>query len=458
MYNKNQIVADLRKQPYASYSYSYPHKSSYGRLEPAVSLKDLWQHERRDSLFLYVHVPFCEMRCGFCNLFTRAGGDELYDRYIDALARQMQVLSQCTQAGDVATRKVSRLALGGGTPTVLDVRQLSRIFEGLELNFSALPHKIETSIETSPKTATLDRLSFLKGLGVQRISIGVQSFLEQEVHSIGRPQVNTDVVTALERIKALKFPTLNIDLIYGQPNQTVSSWMQSIQQAASYEPEELFLYPLYIRPETGLAGKQNTNETNFYRSCYREARDYLLGLGYEQFSMRCFRLKRTRTPVSAGESDGSGVDYCCQEDGMLGLGCGARSYTTHLHYSSRFAVARAKVNSIIDEWISQSDSDFSETRWGVWVSEEERQRRYVIQSLLNRSGFNVQRFEELFSVSPFDVIPELGLLRDSGFMEWTSTGWVLSQEGLELSDAIGPFLYSESASAAMARFSEMLST
>src|SRR5436189_3360665 len=123
-------ATDAERDPYVAYSYSYPHKSAYGPLDPPVALEPLWRAEQRDGLFLYAHIPFCEMRCGFCNLFARAqANDDLVNSYLSTLDRQARVMADCL--GDF---KVARFALGGGTPTFLQPHQLDRLLDQLVQN------------------------------------------------------------------------------------------------------------------------------------------------------------------------------------------------------------------------------------------------------------------------------------------------------------------------------------
>ncbi|PQO30131.1 STM4012 family radical SAM protein [Blastopirellula marina] len=429
--------------PYVAYAYSYPHKSSYGELTPAVSLDELWQQENRRNLFLYVHLPFCEMRCGFCNLFARAGGDDAtYDLYLDSVERQARRMSAAT----VGDRSVARLALGGGTPTVLSAAQLDRLFQMLVRYFDADPRQIPMSVESSPKTASQEKLDLLRQWGVERVSIGVQSFVESEVHSIGRPQQSAEVHGALSRIKQAGFPVLNIDLIYGQPQQTLASWNESLDAALRYKPEEIFLYPLYVRPQTGLGRRDIPLESDPPQTIelYRAGRDRLLAAGYRQLSMRSFTLK--------SETDDEGPEYCCQSDGMLGLGAGARSYATRLHYSSRFAVQAAGVKTILDQWVTRTEEDFGKADWGIWLTEEERQRRFIIQSLLHYKGLQRQRFIEAFGLTPETRIPELRELIDADWIEQDDDVLRLTSEGMAMSDAIGPALYSASCREALEAF------
>jgi oxygen-independent coproporphyrinogen-3 oxidase len=427
--------------PYVSYAYSYPHKSAYGPLDPPELLESLWQAECRDALFLYLHVPFCEMRCGFCNLFTRAGGDDaLVEAYLDALERQAHVLADATR-GD---RTVARFAIGGGTPTFLTAPQIERLFHLAEHHFDVSPQSIPTSIEVSPKTATEDRLQVIRERGVERVSIGVQSFRDEEAHAIGRPQRASEVRAALGRLRA--FPTLNIDLIYGQPGQTVKTWLESIRAALDYRPEELYLYPLYVRPGTGIGrhGTVKRGSDSLMRRLYCEGRDVLESAGYEQVSMRFFRLGQA--------SSTSGPNYCCQKDGMLGLGCGARSYTKSVHYSSQFAVEADDVHAILEKWIGQSVADFKTATWGCRLTHDDRQRRYVIQSLLITTGLAECDFRAMYGTGVATRFPLLSKLTEAGLIQHSGGVWRLTALGLEFSDWIGPAFYSSTCRAALERF------
>lgn len=330
--------------------------------------------ERLDALFLYLHVPFCEMRCGFCNLFTRTGApDELTGAYLDALDRQATSVLDVLDEGGRDGPVFATAAFGGGTPTYLTAPELERLCDiaGRFDGFGSGP----LGVETSPATATTDRLAVLADRGTTRVSIGVQSFLDEEARAAVRPQKRAEVEAALDRIRAVGFPTLNIDLIYGIDGQTPATWTQSLDAALAWRPEEVYLYPLYVRPLTGL-GRRARDWDDQRLTLYRIGRDHLLAEGYEQVSMRMFRLP------SAGAG---GTEYCCQTDGMVGLGCGARSYTSRLHYSFEYAVGAGQVRSIIDDYVRETD--FTTARVGFEVDDEERRRRHLIQSLLQAEGW-----------------------------------------------------------------------
>lgn len=426
----------LLADPYVGYAYAYPHKTAYRPLEPALPLEDLWRTERREALFLYFHVPFCEMRCGYCNLFATAQPrPELVTAYLAALERQAAAVRAA-----LGTASFARMAIGGGTPTCLDLAGLDVLFDLAERAFGVAPGQVPLSVETSPATATPERLALLRARGTTRASIGVQSFVEAEVHAAGRAQRTPEVAAALDRLRAAGFPVLNIDLIYGLPGQTVATWLTSLEAALCWAPEELYLYPLYVRPLTGLE-RLSPDVHDVRLDCYRAGRDFLLARGYRQISMRLFR--------AAHLPDDEGPAYCCQEDGMIGLGCGARSYTRSVHYSSEYAVGRPSIAAILRDFVRRPAERFAVADFGYVLDAEDRRRRYVIKSILHGDGLDLGAYRGLYGLEAWEDLPELNELETQGLAEREGERLRLTPPGLELTDAIGPWLYSEKVKALM---------
>jgi oxygen-independent coproporphyrinogen III oxidase len=415
--------------PFWGYAYSYPHKSAYRRLEPAVSLSEAWKRERSDSLFLYLHVPFCEYRCGFCNLFTLAGADSVltirYLRQVRAEARRVR--------NALANAHFARVAIGGGTPTFLTEGELVELLDIAAEMLGGSACDVPASCEASPSTLTQEKAKLLKSWGVSRISLGVQSFDEAESRRLGRPQWIKDVAQAIDFAREQSFPVLNLDLIYGIEGQTLSSWMRSVETAVAYRPEELYLYPLYVRPLTGLGRLPMAFDDNRLEH-YRTARAALLAAGYLQKSLRMFCLPtrdQTEGPV-----------YCCQTDGMVGLGCGARSYTTSLHYSTEFAVGRSGVRSILYDYLGREPQEFQAASHGYVLDCDDQRRRYVIQSLLQKEGLLRAPYRDRFGADVLTHLPQIRELSESGLADESPDRVCLTAVGLERSDAIGPWLYS----------------
>ncbi|GAA0381086.1 STM4012 family radical SAM protein [Streptomyces blastmyceticus] len=436
-------------RPYQSYVYAYPHKTAYRPLDDRPALEALWEREPKDALSLYLHIPFCEVRCGFCNLFTRIGApDELTGRYLDALDRQATAVRDAL--GDAAPVRFANAAFGGGTPTFLEAAELERLCDIAEKRMGAELSAIPLSVEASPATATADRLAVLAGRGATRLSLGVQSFVDAEARAAVRPQRRADVEAALGRIRDARIPVLNIDLIYGIDGQTAASWRLSLDAALAWRPEEVYLYPLYVRPLTGL-GRHADSSACAERAwdeqrlrLYRQGRDHLLAHGYEQVSMRMFR--RSDAPAQGPD------DYACQTDGMIGLGCGARSYTSALHYSFDYAVDMREIRTIIDDYTATED--FTRAAHGRYVDEDEARRRHLLQSLLQAEGMPLEDYRLRFGTDPYgDFAAELDTFAAHGWLADGPSGRLrLSPEGLAHSDALGPALFSPGVRAAMAAY------
>ncbi|MEY9895361.1 oxygen-independent coproporphyrinogen-3 oxidase [Catenulispora sp. MAP5-51] len=437
----------MLERPYEAYVYAYPHKTAYRPLAPKPLLSDVWRGESRDALSFYTHVPFCEVRCGFCNLFTRTGAPaSLTEAYLDALERQATAVRAALDDSGPAPR-FANAAIGGGTPTYLSPDELTRLFDIAEKVMGVGLGTIPLSVEASPATATPDRLAVLAERGTTRLSLGVQSFDDVEARSAVRPQKAADVFAALDAVRDAAIPVLNVDLIYGIDGQTRESWQASLRTALRWTPEEIYLYPLYVRPLTGLGRLSLGHDTEWDAQrldLYRHGRDLLLENGYEQVSMRMFR--RLDAPAVEG-----GEDYACQTDGMIGLGCGARSYTASLHYSFDYAVSASEVRGIIDEYVATAD--FSRAEVGYRLDEDERARRILIQSLLQADGMERGDAAERFGVERFEderFGAELALLSDRGFLASLPDGRLrLTDEGLAWSDSVGPMFFSEPVRAAM---------
>ncbi|MFC4101562.1 STM4012 family radical SAM protein [Paenibacillus xanthanilyticus] len=430
----------LNADPYRSYLYAYPHKTAYRPFDEPIPLERLWEAERADTFFLYMHIPFCGARCGFCNLFTLPDKSaDAHEQYVDALARQAK-----QWAPHVKRRPFARFAIGGGTPTLLAPRQLARLFELATEQLGVDLGLVSISVETSPETVSRERLAILREHQTDRVSMGIQSFVEAEAAAIYRPQKPDEVERALTLLRSYDFPILNLDLIYGLPGQTVDSWLYSLDRALAYQPEEIFLYPLYTREHTIVKPSQvKESGTDLRMACYLAARERLLAAGYRQYSMRRFAK-------ASAASAKTMLPYDCQEEGMVGLGCGARSYTRDVHYASRYAVGRKATASIIADYV-QADR-FDTADYGIVLSPEEQRRRFILKAILHADGLDLSSYEARFGSAAPDDYAELGLLTEAGLAVFEAGRLKLTDEGLALSDAIGDWFISPEIRARMEGF------
>ncbi len=430
------LARRLAEDGYDGYTYSYPHKTAYRPFDPPVPLSQAWQDEDKSSLFLYLHLPFCEMRCGFCNLFTTIRpGQELVEGTVAALLRQSAQVAQ-----EIAPGRVVQAAVGGGTPSYLNEAQLERLFASVGQHWPVRWGEIPLSLEVSPATVSPGKLALLRSLGVSRLSLGVQSFLSEDLAALHRPELGADLNQVCGWIREAGFPVFNIDLIYGSEGQDEERWERSLRAALAWRPEELYLYPLYVGKLTSL-DRMGRRPGERRLALYQRARQVLLEAGYEQQSMRLFRLPGARLEAA---------EYCCQEDGMVGLGPGARSYTRDLHYSSEYAVGQTGVREIIASFARSED--FRSAMFGARLDLAEQRRRDLLKSLLRVEGLEMERYRRRFGSDPLADFPELAELFEMDLGYVRDDRLLLTEAGLGYSDTIGPWLYSEPMKALMGEY------
>ncbi len=399
---------------YVSYMYSYPHKTAYRTLTPPVSLSPYLERLEGREASLYFHIPFCAHKCGYCNLFSQQCCDaERISLYLHTMRRQGEQLSVAAQA-----LKFTSFAVGGGTPLILDEGQLEELFCLAEL-FGVHPSRVFTSVETSPEYTQKSVLRQLRARGVERLSMGVQSFNETELKKLKRRPGLGTVVGALENIVEAGFPQFNLDLIYGIEGQTVESFMRSLNTALTYRPNELFIYPLYVRPGTRI-NVRSTDDIGY--AIYKSARELLVGQGFVQTSMRRFVRRETTE-----------TEFSCGDEVMLSCGAGGRSYLGNLHYATPYAVRQQAIADEIDHYIRTTD--FMTAANGFLLSTEEMQIRFIIKNLMYHRGVDLAEYEKRFGEKPDRNL----------FREFTDRGWIeetgrivrLTEEGMAYSDYIG---------------------
>ncbi|MBE9547073.1 MAG: radical SAM family heme chaperone HemW [Proteobacteria bacterium] len=196
---------------------------------------------------LYIHIPFCRTRCGYCNFYSVTNPDYI-PNYLKCLFKEMGAYR----------RKFSRfdtVYIGGGTPSLLDIRQLQDIIEKIQENFILLSGA-EITIEINPADMDISALKTLKDMGVNRLNIGIQSLDPKILTFLERRHTTAQAVSAIETSRGAGFDNLGLDLIYGVPGQNMKSWMDTLTQVLSFRPEHLSCYQLTIEPETPL-GKRH---------------------------------------------------------------------------------------------------------------------------------------------------------------------------------------------------------
>ena len=411
----------MKNEIYQQYMYSYPHKTAYRTLE-GVDIRDYLPRLEQEENSLYFHIPFCQAKCGYCNLFSVTGkGADYVDAYLDAMERQMKQY-------DLASYSFSDVTIGGGTPLYLEEKQLVRLFGMIEEVQGRTEYPV--IIETSPNQTTEEKLAIVKTGGTKRISLGIQSFQEEELEKLYRVHTPNQARMAVKLIERQNFECVNLDFIYGIPGQTEQSLRENLEEGVSYGPQELFVYPLYMKSGTLLKDKQIEREENT-RKLYDFVCEYLSKHGYVQYSMRRF-VHKDYVPLTPALECGFG--------NTLSIGCGGRSYLGNLHFCTPYYVRQKDCNLQLERYLATKDH--RKITHGFFLDKEEEKRRYVIKNILFTSGLNMGNFRKNFGKDVDKEFAILDIWKEKGYLKKEGDTYKLTTEGMALSDYLGPQLIS----------------
>lgn len=353
---------------------------------------------------LYVHVPFCLRKCYYCSFYslslTEHAGDEGDNirKYLTGIEREIEVRHTEAPTG------VSSLFLGGGTPTALNPKELDCLLELVSNRFS-FPGTdkdgllaVEKTVEANPGTITREKLAILKHYGINRISLGAQSFNNHQLQIIGRIHTAEDIKYGVKLIREAEFTNLNLDLMFGLPGQTIGDWQDTVRQAVSLAPQHLSIYGLTLEEETPLARQYHVNslaiqdapplpDDDLQADMYDWTVSFLRRHDYLHYEISNF--------AKAGFEGRHNLSYWKGND-YLGLGPGAVS-----------CLDGVRTNNVkdIDNYINKLSLgirpvDDTEVEF---LSREQRISEYVMLGLRTTKGIETKDFEEKFQMSIQDI-------------------------------------------------------
>ena len=233
--------------------------------ETAVGMEKVWDNERNGmSLGIYISVPFCRTKCSYCNFASDVFSKVMFDRYMDRVCSDVARVGQIAEEmGGKIERGVDSVYLGGGTPTVLSPDQLRRMFDAIRTQFSVTADA-EITVECAPGTLTPEMLESLLRCGVNRVSLGVQSFVDAEAAAVGRLHKRATTLDDIARLRAAGVTNINIDLIAGLPHQTAESWKLSLQETIATGAPHVSVYMLEVDEDSRLGRELIAGGTRYH--------------------------------------------------------------------------------------------------------------------------------------------------------------------------------------------------
>ncbi len=279
---------------------------------------------------LYLHIPFCHARCGYCDFVTFTGKEDKIDQYVEALCKEISLYGQSEQSKDSKQNSegkdasaicplsalpalIQTVFFGGGTPSLLEPHHVAQILSAVRSHF-VLDPDAEITMEANPESIRFEKAQGWSQAGVNRLSIGLQVFDNALLKKIDRLHTVEEFLAAYHAVRRAGIDNVNIDLIYGFEGQTRSSWQDTLQSTVALNPEHLSLYALKIEEHTPFSAKGIRVDEDLEADMYDWARVYLKDHGYEQYEISNFSR--------SGKACRHNLIYWRQED-YYGLGVGA---------------------------------------------------------------------------------------------------------------------------------------
>jgi len=290
-------------------------------------------------LGLYISVPFCRTKCTYCNFASDVFSKAVFQRYVDRICNDLAKASTIAeQVGGSVERAVDSVYFGGGTPTILDISQLERLFVTIWQNFDVQP-EAEVTVECAPGTLTPAVIDVFRRHHVNRVSLGVQSFVDQEASSVGRLHNRSAVLDDITRLRDAGITNLNLDLIAGLPHQTAQNWEFSLEQVIATRAPHVSVYMLEVDDDSRLGRELIAGGTKYHAhfvpdgdltaSMYETACDRLNAAGINQYEISNF--------ARPGFESRHNLKYWTRQP-YLGFGVDAHSMLTNRDAAVRFSM------------------------------------------------------------------------------------------------------------------------
>ncbi|NOX37863.1 MAG: radical SAM family heme chaperone HemW [Calditrichaeota bacterium] len=370
---------------------------------------------------LYIHIPFCERKCGYCDFYSITRLD-LIEAFVQALIKEMAMLAPAFESVQFQT-----VFFGGGTPSLLSPSQIHHIFDALYHHFTIHPDA-EITLEANPGTLNREKLEHYRELGINRLSLGVQSFHPGELHFLGRIHTAEDVIHNVTLARQVGFQNINLDLMTAFPGLTPESFQKTLEQAVALQPEHISCYTLIFEPGTPfhhqlINGKMQPVPDDAEAAFYQQARQFLEKQGYLQYEISNY---------ARGEA------FICRHNCIyweykpyLGLGPSAHSF-----YDNQ---RRANVRSV-QAYIRKLAAGQLPLQFRESLTLEQQMFEYIFLHLRLRKGLDLQAFQERFGTDFVSRYREtLDRLLENGFIEPPNGFLKLSEKGWLMADSIATY-------------------
>ena len=366
---------------------------------------------------IYVHIPFCKKKCKYCDFISFSCFEKREDEYVNCLIKEIEYKKN--------SKVVSTIYIGGGTPSIINSKNIIKILDAIFSNFNVL-EDAEITIEVNPGTITKEKLEDYKNAGINRISIGLQSTQNRILSLIGRIHTYEEFLETYNFAKEVGFGNINVDLMLAIPTQTEEELTESVKKIIELNPNHISLYSLILEDGTELENLISKNELelldeNIERKMYWETKKLLEKNGYNHYEISNFSKK--------GFESNHNLD-CWNQEEYLGFGLAAHSYFNNKRFSN-IDKLEEYINNIKEEKYKEN----------IIIHEEQdkpsKMREFMMIGLRKIEGVKISDFEKKFRINPlFYFRFEISRLTDEELIEVDLDNIKLTKKGLDLANKV----------------------
>jgi oxygen-independent coproporphyrinogen-3 oxidase len=379
---------------------------------------------------IYIHIPFCERKCTYCNFNTTDFAGDPAEHYVRTVAREIAYWGELLAGPATGRVQVDSIFFGGGTPSIVEPFQLSSLVAACRAAFD-VDADSEVTIEINPASFSRDKVDGWQSAGINRASVGVQSFIDRELVSLSRTHTADEARRTLGLLREAGFKNISIDLIAGLPDQSLTDWKFNLDEALAIGPEHLSLYLLEVKEGTQLYGQIKRGlrprpDDDLTAEMYRMICDATEKAGYEHYEISNFARVSESGKVSSLRSKHN-LKYWTGAP-FYGVGCGAHSYDGRSRW----------VNALKTEtYIESVESRGHAIAERFELSEKDRAAEALFMALRLKEGISLDEFHAEYGVDVIESFSaDLPRLADAGLIETSGGRLTLTAAGRLLSNEV----------------------
>ncbi|MFT9493751.1 radical SAM family heme chaperone HemW [Anaerosolibacter sp.] len=370
------------------------------------------------ELGLYIHMPFCSQKCHYCDFVSFAGAEGKIKDYMDGLIVELDPWKL-----KLEDYKIQSVFIGGGTPTIVPIQEMDRLLEHLYRNFT-FNDNTEFSIEGNPGTFDKEKLDFYKASGINRMSIGFQAWQDKLLSSLGRVHSQKQFIKNYRLAREAGFENINVDLMFGLPNQTMDQWKETLQRIVELCPDHISAYSLKIEEGTRFGnlydqGLLNSPTEELDRAMYEYVIGFLKANKYNHYEISNF--------AQEGKACIHNKIYWNNEE-YVGIGLNAHSYLNKHRFSN---------TGNLDAYIAQMKIHGEAMIENIPVSQEDEMAETMFLGLRMMRGISIQGFQQRFGINPvMKYEKKIKKMMALGLIEVDEKCIRLSRKGIDLSNQV----------------------